>query len=442
MQKYAEEKEKAIIYKQEYQEILLSEERVEAESISPGVVPERKAGKKAKCFFSLFKSFLGVCLIGLESEPEKVEMLLSSNPSFVRACGFAPKHTLDEYCHEHTPSLRKLEQFDQIMREYGLWDKIKLKEVRDNITSGIIEKEEELVGDTTHYIAYSEFEVVKYIDDKGKECKKSQSKVTKSCKCKDRENCKHEWEFSDDGAGTITKSSNRIYWGHKASIIGYPKQGIPLDMAALTDGASHDGESLYPHIEKLFNEIPEVKPKVVRVLYDSACDDQVLRDKFCDDFEIKLKTSLNPRRKKEIVDNLPRGISRITPYGIPICIGGHEMEYKGMRIGEEKFIYQSPVDSQGAAVCFSCPHQEKCCPNSVSGRMINIPFDLLPHINHEDPPMAKRFKAIMSRRTSVERMIKRIKCDMSDERLSKRGNDSFQAYLDKTMIAFHILLRN
>ena len=55
--------------------------------------------------------------------------------------------------------------------------------------------------------------------------------------------------------------------------------------------------------------------------------------------------------------------------------------------------------------------------------------------------LAKRFKAIMSRRPSVERMIKRLKCDLSDDRLTKRGNDSFQAYLDKTLIAYHILLR-
>jgi hypothetical protein len=56
--------------------------------------------------------------------------------------------------------------------------------------------------------------------------------------------------------------------------------------------------------------------------------------------------------------------------------------------------------------------------------------------------MAKRFKAIMTRRPSVERMIKRLKCDLGDDRLSKRGNDSFQAYLDKTMISYHLLIRH
>lgn len=74
--------------------------------------------------------------------------------------------------------------------------------------------------------------------------------------------------------------------------------------------------------------------------------------------------------------------------------------------------------------------------------MINISFGLLPHIDTEDPPMAKRFKEIMTRRPSVERMIKRLKCDIGDDRLSKRGDLSFQGYLDKTMIAFHLLLQN
>ena len=55
--------------------------------------------------------------------------------------------------------------------------------------------------------------------------------------------------------------------------------------------------------------------------------------------------------------------------------------------------------------------------------------------------MAKRFKAIMRRRPSVERMIKRLKCDLGDDRLSKRGNDSFQASLDKTVISYHLLIR-
>ena len=157
--------------------------------------------------------------MGFACEPKMVYQLLCSNPSFVRACGFAQKYTRDEYCYLHIPGIRKLEQFDQIMREYGLWDKIKLEEVRRNLSTGIIKPEENLVGDTTHYEAYSGFETVKYKDAKGKDQKKSQSEMTKNCRCSDRDNCEHPWKLSDDGAGTIVKSPTRIYWGHKAGIL-------------------------------------------------------------------------------------------------------------------------------------------------------------------------------------------------------------------------------
>ncbi|MCP5004217.1 MAG: hypothetical protein GY941_09795 [Planctomycetes bacterium] len=418
------------------------EPKIKPEEIAPGIVAIREGGKKAKCFFAMLKSFLGASMMGFPSEPDEVHLLLMGNPSFVRVCGFAPKGEKDEYCYHHVPGLRKIQQFDQIMREWGLWDKIKREEVGRNIKEKVIKRESELVGDTTHYHAYSGFETVRYIDDKGKEQKKSQSKLTKNCRCEDRDNCSHEWELADDGAGTIVKSNHKMYWGHKASVVGLPRQGIPLDAAAVTDGATFDGETLYPHVVKLFKDLPEVKPWIDTVLYDSACDSKDLKEKFQKEVGIELKTSLNPRRKKAVTKDLPRGIERITAYGVPICIAGYEMQYKGMRYENEKFIYQSPVSDDNTSVCLSCEHKIDCCPNSITGRTITISFDLLPHIDPDDPPMAKRFKAIMSRRPSVERMIKRLKCDLSDDRLSKRGNPSFQAYLDKTMIAFHILLRN
>ena len=142
---------------------------VSPESIAPGKVPFRFGGKKPKCFFALLKSFIGATIMGFPAEPEKVYRLLKSNPSFARVCGFIPRHVRDEYCSEHIPSLRKLEQFDQIMRENGIWAKIKVEEVKENLKSGVIRKENELVGDTTHYYAYSGFETVVYKDASGKE---------------------------------------------------------------------------------------------------------------------------------------------------------------------------------------------------------------------------------------------------------------------------------
>ena len=46
----------------------------------------------------------------------------------------------------------------------------------------------------------------------------------------------------------------------------------------------------------------------------------------------------------------------------------------------------------------------------------------------------------MARRTSIERLHKLMKFDFGDDRLTKRGNDTFQARLDKTLFAMHVLL--
>ncbi len=79
------------------------------------------------------------------------------------------------------------------------------------------------------------------------------------------------------------------------------------------------------------------------------------------------------------------------------------MDYKGMRYENEKYIYQVPNDSDDEPVCLTCQHQIECYPDSLTDRIINISFALLPHMDVEDPPMSRRFKAIMSRRPSVER---------------------------------------
>jgi hypothetical protein len=73
-----------------------------------------------------------------------------------------------------------------------------------------------------------------------------------------------------------------MHWGHKAGILGLPRQGVPLDAVAVADVATFDGETLYPHVKKLFKELPDIEPWIERVLYDSACDNKELKDKFRD----------------------------------------------------------------------------------------------------------------------------------------------------------------
>lgn len=418
------------------------EQVVSPNSISPGVTPDNILGRKPKCFFAMFKSFIGASTMGFAPEPENVHNLLTTNLSFARVCGFIPVSSKDAYWQKHVPSLRKLEQFDQIMTEYGLWEEAKWEQISKNLETGVIQKENVLVGDTTHYHAYSGFKTVTYTDSNGKQKTKSQLKTTKNCRCKDPQNCLHPYQLADQGAGTITKAHKKFIWGHKASILGFPLQGIPLDAVAVNDAATHDGETLYPHIVRFFNHLPEMTDQIDTALYDKAADSVELKQKFEEDFGISLKTSINPRKRKTVTSGLPRGMKRLTPYGSMFCEAGFEMDYQGIRYESEKFIYRAPLNEDNKSVCLSCENKSKCCPLSKKGRIINMDFDKLPHINPGDPPMAKRFQAMMTRRPSVERMIKRLKCDLSDDRLKKRGNAAFQAYLDKTMIAFHILLQS
>ena len=433
-------KEEDIIFSPEAKSA--EESTVNAEDVRPGQTPERAAGKKPKDFFPLFKSFVGAVMMGYPPEPKEVHRLLNTNLLFLEVCGFVPNHKLDKYSFRHAPSLRKLEQFDQIMSEYGIWEDIKIQEISENLKNGYIKLEDTIVGDTTHYYAYSSFETVEYEAENGKMEKKSQSKPTKKCSCKNKEQCSHEWVLVDEGAGTIVKSTKKMYWGHKASVLGFPKQGIVLDLVPIVDAATHDGKTFLPHIKRLFSLYPSIKDKVKTALYDSAADDALLKKAFKEELAIKLRTSHNPRAKKEITKELPRGMQKITPYGDVICLAGKELEYQGMRYEHEKFIYTAPLLEDGKIACLTCPHKEQCCPDAEKGRVVTIDFNLLSFIDPKDPPMAKRFKVMMKLRPAVERMIKTVKCDLTDERLSKQGNLSFKAYLDKTLIAYHQMLRN
>ena len=108
-----------------------------------------------------------------------------------------------------------------------------------------------------------------------------------------------------------------------------PSRGCPLDARAVKDAATFDGKTFYPHVKELFEMYPEIQPSVKRVLYDSASDSDEIKEKFKDNLGIEVKASFNPRGKKEITKNLPRGIEKITPYGIPTCKGDTKWNIRG-----------------------------------------------------------------------------------------------------------------
>jgi hypothetical protein len=234
----------------------------------------------------------------------------------------------------------------------------------------------------------------------------------------------------------------RKYWAHKAAVLCTAPEGIPLHVIAMSDASSHDGQALRPQLTELFREYPELQGKFKNVLADTAMDDADTKQKVRDEFGIDVKTPTNPRRIKTITSDLGRGMKSLTPTGTLTCQADRKMSFSCVRYDKEKFLYGPPRLRTGEIACSTCPLRDSCCrSNTAGGRHVEIPITRLPHLDPADPPMAARFKALMRHRTSVERAIKRLKKDFGDDRLRRRGNDAFQAHLDRSMIALHMLLR-
>ncbi|HEY79982.1 MAG TPA: hypothetical protein G4O05_02730, partial [Caldilineae bacterium] len=284
--------------------------RIDPASLRPGVTPLRLAGRPPKCFFALAKAFLGTAISGQPPEPEFVHKKLRENPAFARTCGFTIPRPSKPERHTDIASLRKIQHFDQIMTQAGLWEQLAQQSVQENLQKQIIKPEVTIVHDTTHYLAYSSMVVLQLPEAKASErsrgcsthrppdgqqpvsshngnlqaspcsdpstCtsaiadsppngqedqktpgksgktpnnkntprrRKSHPRTTKPCRCPDRHHCPHPWINADDGAGTVVKSSGRMYWAHKASTLGFPGQEVLLDAVAMSDAATHDSQS-------------------------------------------------------------------------------------------------------------------------------------------------------------------------------------------------------
>lgn len=431
----------------EVTDALAAEIRVDPESLEPGQVPLRVAGRQPKCFFALLKAFLGMVLRGRPAEPEIVYEELRNNPAYARACGFTLPEAHRGYRQSDVPSLRKIEQFDQIMTGAGLWHHLAVEQVRANLRSATVEVGVTLVHDTTHYPARSAMTAVELPSAPNQEPKpdkparrKSHPRTIKTCRCPERKRCPHPWVSADPGAGTVSKSGGKRYWAHKASTIGIPGQEVLLDAVAMSDAASHDSTSLEAHLERVFRDFPELRGKIEWVLDDAAADDEELKRRLCERWGIVLMTPINPRARKKQTNDLPRGVQHIEPTGVPVCRQGFPFDFVGVRHEDERFIFRAPDDANGVPVCVDCPVRTECYRGDNGARQVTIAFDRLPWINPGMPELSLRFQQEMAERTVIERLHKRMKEDFGDERLAKRGNDSFQARLDKTRLAMHLLL--
>ena len=75
----------------------------------------------------LLRAFIAAPQLGLPGSPKDVWMLLRSNPTFARACGFLGPRTsklAGELTTRRLPSWSTCQQFDEVMTRYGLWHRL------------------------------------------------------------------------------------------------------------------------------------------------------------------------------------------------------------------------------------------------------------------------------------------------------------------------------
>ena len=398
------------------------------------------AGRKPKDFVAMTKAFPGVSYMGLNNTPATVHSQLINNPSFARKCGFEYIVSVErQFDQANIPSLRKLEQFDQIMNHYGIWDSMKRDMVKKNIANGTVNMEKDLAFDTAQVESYSSFRTVKGEDENGKKQKKAVGHLAKRCTCPNKETCEHPWEETDQGSAVVVKNNNKMYWAHKASFAGYPSSHVPIDAVAVNYAACNDGQTLKPHIERLQQHIPAVVENTERILADGAYNTPANRDYVRDNLGAEIFAPINPGNIRVPSAKALRGIDHFTKNGVPMCDASLALEMRGKDESKNQYIWGSPTIDGKKSVCTTCIFKEQCCPNG-NGRTLRVNASDFPQIDWKNPQHLARWKNQYKKRTAIERIIKTVKVDYAAENFYKRDNINFQGHLDKAILAIHMYL--
>jgi hypothetical protein len=222
--------------------------------------------------------------------------------------------------------------------------------------------------------------------------------------------------------------------------MSFTGQEVPLDAVAMIDAASHDSRSVEPHLERIFRRLPQLRGTIGVLLDDAAADDAGLKARVRKVFEIEVVASQNTRSRRAITKDLPRGIEKITPTGMPVCRAGLPLDLAGCCHTTGHFVFRAPDLEEGRSACGGCALREGCVRAGAERRHVRIAFDRLPWLDPALPQTSKTFARMAAARTVIERIHNLMKYEYGPPRLHQRGTASVQATLDKTLWAMHVVL--
>ena len=378
------------------------------------------AGRKGNPTIAYIKAWLLAPFLYADSNAAEIETLLETNRDFYNACEF-----------RFLPAQRTLEDFDQIMSEYGFWEKLKEIAYQENIEKSIIdESAEDTVNiDNVHIEAYS-----------------SPKKDSKECReCSFKNSCNYR-ASTDETAGWYIKGKGKCYWAHMVGVSQLAGSGAPLDVKVIS-GNAYEPDTMEPLLKKL-KERKTLKIKHINTdgIFNTEPCREMVKEVYSED--AKLVANVNPGRQKDPKIKA-RGIKKVTKYGTVKCDAGFEMVCIGKDNTADSLIYGCPVYNKKARSILihrgkevpegACKFKNLCCPNAENGRIFRLKQELVPKVDFDLPQPTLGHWIIHKLRTKIERLFGYLKKRMHMEDVFVRGLRRIEGHVQKYMALTHIV---
>jgi hypothetical protein len=206
-------------------------------------------------------------------------------------------------------------------------------------------------------------------------------------------------------------------------------------------GNQSDVVTLEETLKDLLKDVPYLAKSIQYVTADGVYQNENNQNQCKEILEAKLIAPINPRNRKEKSLDI-RGMQKLTPYGVPICMSGHKMKLKGLDTTNNQYIWVCPVfnekyQQQGLSCSSAC--HTVCCNQAKTGRTIRINQEMTPQIDAEFPQHLVSFKKIYKERTAIERVFAQLKDGLSMRRVHKRGKAAVEAHMDRCITISHML---
>ena len=256
----------------------------------------------------------------------------------------------------------------------------------------------------------------------------------KVCNCKEQGiyDCKCDRKYSDlDATSGWDSDLGAWFYGHTlyaiSSYDGKTKTDLPLYLRYVS-AKRHDSVTGIVALAELRELLPEVPIK--NLCLDSANDNYPTYE-LCKRWNILPFIDLNSNRGKPA--SLPPALS-VSEKGVPICMGGHEMNFDGFCKNRSRHKWRCPLK---CGKILDCDCKEQCSPSNY-GRVIYTKPDWDIRLFTPVPRGTKEWKEVYKTRTCSERVNNRILNDYGLHTMRIHGKKRYSFFTMMIGINIHL----